>query len=704
VPNLDIPPDALSLGHTGDEVAITIAGDPNNVVDLVLISAGDSYDDAEALINTNWSGPGIVAYTPPVMGTRGTLELRKIVGNTFVDTDTAADWISETVTDTYPVLGRRTFRTGWLVDAYLNGPLKVTEHSKFSIHLSPDNAYEGVRDLIQSAQESILLKTFLFDSQKITDLLIERLQAGVSVTVLMDFGDENIRSAKDTGLNQRARHVAEQLTNAGGQFFYKRAPSATRESRFYLLHEKTIIVDGERVMWGSGNPSPASFPPDDKSDGLTFANREGWAITDAPQIVSYLTDVFHHDLSGYDIFEYPAGPEGPEEFRWLPGMKTAFAAYTDKTSYEIRHPTQLETEGNISYELVLGPENVLMQGRGNLDLVDRAGTGDVILAQVNITSTWDGTPMLNTRLQSYVEAARRGAKVRILIDSYSVAIDRNLPVYDYLLDVIASEDIDLEAQMGLVGTRRQHNKLILAEIDGEKFSSIGSLNEDEKAYKLTRELQIIVKSDEVHTYLRNMFDLDWACNADPGECKAPSQPDADLDGILDPDDNCPWIANSEQNDADNDGIGDACDNGDSDGDGLSDAGEVSAGTNPLDPDTDSDAYPDGDEVTAGTDPLNPDTDGDGYLDGTEVEAGSNPLDPASIPLTADGDLNGDNVVDATDVLIATRIILGIIPVMPEQQLHMDVAPLKDGIPTPDGKINAADLLLILRKAIGQINF
>jgi phosphatidylserine/phosphatidylglycerophosphate/cardiolipin synthase-like enzyme len=720
VPNLDIPVYQLSLAHLGDEVAVSVAGDPGNIVDLVLISAGDSYDDAAALISANWSGAGVEPYVPPALGTRGTLHLRKIVGNRFVDTDSAVDWITETVTDAYPVLGRRTFRTGWLVDAYLDGPLEVTAPSTLNVYLSPDTAYEGVRDLIQSAQEEILIETYIFDSQAVADLLLERLQAGVVVKVLMDFREGNYNE-KDSPHNQRTRHIAEQLTAAGAQFFYMRDPSPSLLSRFYLLHAKTIIVDGERVLWGSGNPTPTSFSPDSKADGITYANREGWGMTDALPIVSYLTDLFYHDLCGnpqdcttvgddtdntaFDIFEYPAGPEGPEEFRWQEGMKTAYSSISG--NYEIRHPVALEVQGDIDYEVVLGPENVLSQGRGHLGLVDRAGAGDIVLVQVNVTSGWDSSFTLHTPVQSYVEAARRGARVRIIIDSWELdgTIIGNQPVYEYLVGVAASEDIDLEVQFGLVGTRRQHNKMVLAEINGERYTSIGSLNESERAYKLTRELAIIVKSDAVYTYHRHMFDLDWACNADAAQCVAPAQPDADLDGILDPVDNCPWNANSDQQDTDNDGVGDVCDNySDRDNDGLDDANEVIIGTDPLDPDTDDDGLLDGEEVAMGIDPLNPDTDGDGHEDGDEIAAGSDPKDPASVPLIPDGDLNVDGMVDGADVIIAARIALGLAQATPDQEAHMDVAPLIGGEPSPDGALNAGDLLLIERKALGLINF
>jgi len=76
---------------------------------------------------------------------------------------------------------------------------------------------------------------------------------------------------------------------------------------------------------------------------------------------------------------------------------------------------------------------------------------------------------------------------------------------------------------------------------------------------------------------------------------------------------------------------------DSDGDGLTDAQELEAGTSPTNPDTDGDGLGDREEVQVyGTDPLRTDTDGDTFLDGAEVKAGFNPNGPGKllqIPVT-----------------------------------------------------------------------
>lgn len=68
----------------------------------------------------------------------------------------------------------------------------------------------------------------------------------------------------------------------------------------------------------------------------------------------------------------------------------------------------------------------------------------------------------------------------------------------------------------------------------------------------------------------------------------------------------------------------------------------------------------------------------------------------SAPSLADGDLNGDGVVDVADVVLAERIALGLLVPTQTQLQHADVSPVW----YPDGVIDAADVAWIRRKALG----
>lgn len=101
-------------------------------------------------------------------------------------------------------------------------------------------------------------------------------------------------------------------------------------------------------------------------------------------------------------------------------------------------------------------------------------------------------------------------------------------------------------------------------------------------------------------------------------------------------------------------------NGDPDGDSLTTAAELQAGTNPAVADTDGDGAPDGAELSrtvngaaAPTDPLNPDTDGDGIPDGAETGTGVfvSASDTGSDPLRPDTD--GDGFPDGLEVALGS---------------------------------------------------
>ncbi|HHZ88155.1 MAG TPA: hypothetical protein EYN61_03925 [Chromatiaceae bacterium] len=150
---------------------------------------------------------------------------------------------------------------------------------------------------------------------------------------------------------------------------------------------------------------------------------------------------------------------------------------------------------------------------------------------------------------------------------------------------------------------------------------------------------------------------------------------------------------------------------DTDGDQLSDALEALLGTDLLLADTDSDGVSDYDELNYGgyattynvgvdLNPLLADTDGDGISDGDEIVTNSDPLDGASFPLLAD--INDDGVVNAADVLLVVRIVLGSYTPTAAEAVRADIAPYNGNTPNPDGLINLGDMLVIMRTMQGSI--
>jgi len=105
---------------------------------------------------------------------------------------------------------------------------------------------------------------------------------------------------------------------------------------------------------------------------------------------------------------------------------------------------------------------------------------------------------------------------------------------------------------------------------------------------------------------------------------------------------------------------------------------------------------DGDGIPDIYDQFPFDTDNDGFTNAEEIAAGTDPFDPLSFPVTTiPGDVTGDGIVNAADVLVCTRIMLGQAAV--NYDPACDVAPR--GTPL-DGKITAGDIAVLQQMALG----
>ena len=69
-----------------------------------------------------------------------------------------------------------------------------------------------------------------------------------------------------------------------------------------------------------------------------------------------------------------------------------------------------------------------------------------------------------------------------------------------------------------------------------------------------------------------------------------------------------------------------------------------------------------------------------------------------------GDLNGNGSVGIQDASALLRISLGMEPATEQALARGDLAPLVNGVPQPDGKIDVGDLLVLLRRIVGLVDF
>lgn len=112
-----------------------------------------------------------------------------------------------------------------------------------------------------------------------------------------------------------------------------------------------------------------------------------------------------------------------------------------------------------------------------------------------------------------IDAARRGAQVRILLDALfddSTGARCNAATAAYLHTLAAAEGLDIQVRIGNPTGGGLHGKLFLIQVGGEQWSAVGSLNGSEISHKLNREVLLLVDHPLVYDRLLEVFLHDWA--------------------------------------------------------------------------------------------------------------------------------------------------------------------------------------------------
>lgn len=481
---------------TGSWPGFTDAGEASylidadgHVVDLLV------YGDAAA--SAGWVGAP-VPY-PYASYSGGQVLYRKLdqaTGLPVPDTDRAADWAQD---PDDPIDGRRLRYPGWdLEDLFFPAEVATTAH--LTIAVAPDGALDLVSRTLASAQHSLRIEAYSLESVRLYQVISDRIRAGVVVTIVLE--------ADPTGaMSDVERWIASRLHDPPTSTVYLIGAAAPR---YRFQHAKFALVDERLALVSTDNFGENSMPSDPKING-TFGQRGFVAVTDSPAVVARLAEVFRRDAdpAHVDVIPFSDAYAPPPGFVPLPPVD--WVSYTAPFS---RAVVVTATQVTVLH----APEHALRDQDGLLGLLERAGRGHrVAVMQLNEPVTWTygaGDVGLNPRVQALVEAARRGAEVRVLLDAY-YDDGRNTATCLYLNRLGRREDLDLQCRLANPSGLGIHAKIFLVQTDHEQVVHIGSINGTETSSKVNREVALQFASADAYDALTAVFEHDWDLGRGP---------------------------------------------------------------------------------------------------------------------------------------------------------------------------------------------
>lgn len=493
------------LGFTNSGGFIKLANASGEVVDTLLYGN-------ETLPQSGWTGAAAQIYTRGGTSANGQIWQRKLHPQSWlpIDSDQASDWAGD-LND--PLWGRRVRMPGWggWSAADLGMPISATATASVTVLVGPEGLYAPLNALLGSAQTTIDLSIYTMEHPEATQTLVAAAKRGVAIRLLLE-------GSPPGGISDLQKWCVAQLAGAGVEVRYLAALDTVPNGypvRYRFTHAKYAVIDWRLAMVGTDNFNYDSMPIEQNK--VVGGRRGFYLLTDARPVIAGLQEIFATDWR-------------PERFFDLHPFELAHAKYggppadfvlPQPSSYSVKESpfrTPVSVEGTGNFTIISSPENSLRPDAGLFALLARAGAGDEIrLMQLYEHKNWGestSSPLAdpNPRLQAVIDAARSGATVRILLDSYfdDAGVPRsNGKTVEYLNELAAAEGLDLKAKVGNPTRGGIHAKIVLLHIQEERWSAVGSLNGGEVSHKLNREVMLATNLAGIYDRLHEVFEHDW---------------------------------------------------------------------------------------------------------------------------------------------------------------------------------------------------
>lgn len=342
---------------------------------------------------------------------------------------------------------------------------EVYEVDAAETYVTPDAGYAAL-DALENAEDSVDIAGFRFTSTAVADALVDVVDGGGSVDVLLEGGPPG-------GFGEDSAEAVDPLAAAGADVTLYRGGS--RPYRY--MHAKYAVVDREEAVVSSENWHAEAVTSDAEGP-------RGWGVVlygDGP--AEHLSELHKADRDASSMVDWSEG--GFETYE-----RSGFGSKSPDTAFEARN------HSDVDVGVYTAPEEAVEQTARLLSEAD----GYIYVQQAYVRN-WStgGNPFVDELL----EAAERGVDVKLQMDGRWYVEDDNRRMKQRLNDAAEAGNLSLEARLS---EEALHNKGFV--VDGE-HAVVSSVNWNENSPTENREVAVVLEDEDAAAYYEEVFLTDW---------------------------------------------------------------------------------------------------------------------------------------------------------------------------------------------------